>query len=270
MVLLLGEGGTQQQNHLYFYIIVRKKQAPIVNILCGISLQSLNKKEHGMKRILLLAVFLIFTLTSCDGWSYTVPTFPAPPPTITPSIFSPTPVIFTITNTTTPAPISETPTETPTETATAVTPSETATAFTEAPTPTDTPTLPPVSPSIIVEVLGCDTSIDILHGMGEVTNAYVTLKNNTGADFSNLCATLNALDEGRVHPDKTVCVPSLADGQQVTLKLTVDSTYKQDTPIQVEVKSGDTLLSRIGQASCTDISLFAPKPESLLTPVPIH
>ena len=218
-----------------------------------------------MKKFLLLAVFLIFPITACDGWSYTVPTFPAPPPTITPSIFTPTPVIFTITNTTTPAPISETPTET----ATAVTPSETATAFTEAPTPTNTPTLPPVSPNIIVEVLGCNTSIDLTHGMGEVTNAYVTLKNNTGNDFSNLCATLNALDEGRVHPDKTVCVPSLADGQQVTLKLTVDSTYKQNTPIQVEVKSGDTLLSRIGQDSCTDIGLFAPKPESLLTPVAI-
>ena len=219
-----------------------------------------------MKKIFLLAVFLTFPITACDGWSYTVPTFPAPPPTITPSILSPTPVIFTITNTTTPAPVSETPTET----ATAVTPSETATAFTEAPTPTDTPTLPPVSPSIIVEVLGCNTSIDITHGMGEVTNAFVTLKNNTGNDFSNLCATLNALDEGRVHPDKTVCVPSLADGQQVTLKLTVDSTYKQNTPIQVEVKSDDTLLSRIGQDSCTDIGLFAPKPESLLTPMPIQ
>ncbi len=219
-----------------------------------------------MKKFLLLAVFLIFPITACDGWSYTVPTFPAPPPTITPSIFTPTPVIFTITNTTTPAPLSETPTET----ATAVTPGETATALTEAPTPTNTPTLPPVSPNIIVEVLGCNTSIDLTHGMGEVTNAYVTLKNNTGNDFSNLCATLNALDEGRVHPDKTVCVPSLADGQQVTLKLTVDSTYKQNTPIQVEVKSGDTLLSRIGQDSCTDIGLFAPKPESLLTPMPIQ
>lgn len=227
-----------------------------------------------MKKFLLLAIFLIFTLTSCNGWSYTVPTFPAPPPTITPSILSPTPVIFTITATTTPVFLSETPVEptaeTPTETATALTPSETATAFTEAPTPTDTPTLQPVSPNIVVEVLGCNTSIDILHGMGEVTNAYVTLKNNTGNDFSNLCATLNALDEGRVHPDKTVCVPSLAIGQQVTLKLTVDSTYKQNTPIQVEVKSGDTLLSRIGQASCTDIGLFEPKPESLLTPVPIQ
>jgi hypothetical protein len=159
-------------------------------------------------------------------------------------------------------------TMTATETLTQM-PTETATAFTEAPSPTSTETLPPVSPTIIVEVLGCNTSIDIIHGMGEVTNTYVTLKNNTGNDLSSVCATLYALDEGRVHPDKTVCVPALAHGQQVTLKLTVDSTYKQNTPIQVEVKSGDTLLSRIGQESCTDIGLFAPGPGSLLTPVPI-
>jgi hypothetical protein len=219
-----------------------------------------------MKKTLPLALFLIFSLTACNGWSYTVPTFPAPPPTITPSIFTPTPIILTITNTTTPAVVSETPTVT----ATPVIPTETSTAFTEAPPPSDTPTLPPVSPNIIVEVLGCNTSIDLTHGMGEVTNAYVTLKNNTGTDLTNLCTTLNARDEGRVHPDKTVCVPLLEQGRQVTLKLTADSTYRVETPIQVEVKSGETLLSRLGQDSCTDIGLFAPNPGLLLTPVPIQ
>ena len=218
-----------------------------------------------MKRLIPLTFFLITSLTACDGWSYTVPTFPAPPPTITPSIFTLTPIIVTITNTTTPSVV----TDTPTETATSVTPTETATAFTEVPTHTATVTLPPVSPNIIVDVLGCNTSIDITHGMGEVTNAYVTLKNNTGVDLTDLCTTLNAQDEGRVHPDKTVCVPLLADGQQVTLKLTVDSTYKVETPIQVEVKSGENLLARIPKDSCTDIGLFAPNPGTLLTPVAI-
>lgn len=223
-----------------------------------------------MKKLLFLSVLFAFMATACDGWSYTVPTFPAPPPTITPSIYSPTPVILTITNTTTPVPVSGTPTITPSMTPTLMTPTDTATAFTEAPTPTDTPTLPPVSPNLIVEVLGCNTSIDITHGMGEVTNAFVTLKNNTGTDMIDVCATLNALDEGRIHPDKTVCAPLLLHGNQVTLKLTVDSTYRQNTPIQVEVKSGETLLSRVGQESCTDIGLFAPAPGSLLTPVPIQ
>ena len=216
-----------------------------------------------MKKLMPLIFLLTLIVTACDGWVYNVPTFPAPPPTITPSIFTITPMIITITNT----PVL--PTGTPTETATSIPVTDTATAFTEAPPPTATLTLPPVSPNIIVEVLGCNTSIDITHGMGEVTNAFLTLKNNTGVDLTNVCATLIALDEGRIHPDKTVCVPALAHGQQVTLKLTVDSTYKENTPIQVEIKSGEALLSRVGQDSCTEIGLFAPGPGSLLTPVAI-
>lgn len=219
-----------------------------------------------MQKLIFFGFLLVFSLTACDGWSYTIPTFPAPPPTITPSIFTATPVIVTITDTSTPPVF----TETTTETSTPVTPTETATAFTEAPTPTNSATLPPVSPNIIVEVLGCNTSIDIAHGMGEVTNAYVTLKNNTGANLVDVCTTLNAIDEGRIHPDKTVCVPLLEDGQQVTLKLTVDSTYRVETPIQIEVKSGEELLSRVGQESCRNIGLFAPAPSSLLTPIPIE
>ena len=211
-------------------------------------------------------LFILLSVTACDGWVYQVPTFPAPPPTITPSIHTPTPQFVTATNT--PELATASPTGTAVETFTA-TPTETATASTKAPTPTNTATLPPVLPNIIVEVLGCNTSIDITHGMGEVTNAYVTLKNYTGVDMTDVCTTLYALDEGRTHPDKTVCVPALMHGQQVTLKLTVDSTYQQNTPIQIEVKSGDSLLSRIGQESCTDIGFFVPSPDSLLTPVAI-
>jgi len=171
----------------------------------------------------------------------------------------------TVTNTNTP----EQPTLTPTETATQIIPTDTATTFTETPTQVNTPTQPPVSPQILVEVLGCNTSIDITHGMGEVTNAFVRLKNSTGSDLMDVCTTLVAMDEGRIHPDKTVCVPELDHGFQVTLKLTVDSTYRADTPVQVEVKSNGNLLSRIGQESCTDIGLFGPSPASLLTPVAI-
>lgn len=223
-----------------------------------------------MNKIFPVTIFLVLSLTACDGWSYTVPTFPAPPPTITPSIVTITPVIVTITDTTPPLTATDTPTESASETSTPITPSETVTAFTEAPPPTITATLPSYSPNIIVEVLGCNTSIDIAHGMGEVTNAYVTLKNNTGTNLDEVCTTLNAIDEGRVHPDKTVCVPYLEHGQQVTLKLTVDSTYRVETPIQIEVKSGEVLLSRVGQDSCRDIGLFAPAPSVLLTPVPIE
>jgi hypothetical protein len=135
-------------------------------------------------------------------------------------------------------------------------------------TPSQTSTGTPNGPSISIAVLGCDTSIDVTHGMGEVTNAYVTLKNNGGVELTNMKVTLFALDEGREHPDKTVELTTLPVGYQVTIKLTVDSTYREETPIQVEVASDQGIFPREGAASCTDIGLFAPAPESLNTPIP--
>jgi uncharacterized membrane protein len=105
--------------------------------------------------------------------------------------------------------------------------------------------------------------------MGEVTNAFVTLKNTGNVDLTNLNATLNARDEGRIHPDKTVEIALLPVAYQITIKLTVDSTYQQETPIQIEVSGDGGLFQRVGESSCRDIGLFAPKPEGLLTPVPV-
>jgi hypothetical protein len=104
--------------------------------------------------------------------------------------------------------------------------------------------------------------------MGEVTNSFVTLKNTGGVELTNIKATLFALDEGREHPDKTVELVSLPVANQVTIKLTADSTYRQETPIQVEVTSDQGLFPREGLASCRDIGLFAPNPDSLNTPIP--
>lgn len=104
--------------------------------------------------------------------------------------------------------------------------------------------------------------------MGEVTNAFVTLKNTGGLELTNIKVTLFALDEGREHPDKTIELTSLPVGYQVTMKLTVDSTYKQESAIQVEVISDQGIFPREGSASCTDIGVFAPNPAALNTPIP--
>src|SRR5512142_150165 len=193
-------------------------------------------------------ILLMLLLTSCNGWVIQPGPFNPPtpflPPTSTPSIFTATPVIIGVASAT-------------------LTPS------TPVDTPSVTPTSSPSGPVLAVEILGCNTSIDVTHGMGEVTNAFVVLKNIGGVELTNLKATLNALDEGRVHPDKTVEVSSLAVGYQVTLKLTVDSTYKEATPIQVEASGDSGLFTRVGATSCKDIGLFAPKPEALKTPIPI-
>jgi hypothetical protein len=221
-----------------------------------------------MKKVgfVILAALL---MASCNGWilqpaPYNPPT-PFLPPTQTPSIFTATPVVINVASST---PMPQIPTLTPIPFITATFVPTLIPSDTPAITSTFTQTTAPSGPSISVEVLGCNTSIDVTHGMGEVTNAFVVLRNTGGIELTNLHVTLNALDEGREHPDKTVEVVSLLVGYKVTLKLTVDSTYQQDTPIQIEVTGDAGLFQRVGADSCKDIGIFAPNPDSLNTPVP--
>ena len=214
-----------------------------------------------MKKYIML-ILMAGVLSACNGWTIQpLPNPPTPflPPTLTPSIFTATPVVIG------PTPTSNVSTSTPA--ATATTP-PTNTNVSSSDTPIATWTSAPGQPSVSVEVLGCNTSIDVTHGMGEVTNAFVTLENTGNVDLTNLITTLMALDEGREHPDKTVETAFLQTGYQVTLKLTVDSTYQEETPIQVEVMGEGGLFQRVGEASCRDIGLLAPNPSSLNTPMP--
>ena len=212
----------------------------------------------------ILVILMMLLLASCNGWVIQPGPFNPPtpflPPTNTPSIFTATPVVIAAS----PTPTIQNPTATPIVFITA----------TSVPTliPSDTPASTeatvPSGPEVSVEVLGCNTSIDVTHGMGEVTNAFIVLRNTGGVELTNLKATLHALDEGREHPDKTVDVTSLLAGYQVSLKLTVDSTYRAETPIQIEVSADGGLFQRVGSESCEDIGIFAPNPNDLTTPVP--
>lgn len=209
-----------------------------------------------MKRTLIV-LSCAFLLTSCNGWFFqpsgnTLPT-PFRPPTRTPSIVTATPA-GAVTST----PLIATSTvalDTPAVVDTSTSPV------------LSTDTLIPVQ-SMSVEVLGCNTSLDITHGLGEVTNAFVLLKNTGNMELTNLRATLYALDEGQEHPDKTVEITSLPAAYQVTLKLTVDSTYREETPIQVEVFGDGGLFQRVGESACPDLGLTSPNPEGLNTPIP--
>lgn len=210
-------------------------------------------------------LILVIFLSSCDIGGVAPQPFPvqSPIPSNTPAIFTATPFII-------PPPVLDfTPTgaiaTTPTSTADVAPP--TPTIITVLPSPTDTQ---PAVQAAEVEILGCNTSFDIRNGMGEVTNAYVRIKNTGTVDLPNLCALLRAIDEGREHPDKKVCASNLPIKNQVALKLTVDSTYKKDTIIQVDVTSNETILLRVDKQSCRDISLFGGVPTDIgvVKPIP--
>jgi hypothetical protein len=228
-----------------------------------------NAGAKTMKKITALLVF-IFILTACNTWRVAPQSFPVwtPVPSRTPSIVTATPIIIALPFTVTfvpgmtvlvPLTITNTEAPSPTPTSTPIPPTET-------PVPTFTST---AVQSVAVDIFGCNTSIDITHGMGEVTNAYVTVKNTGTVDLPNTCALLRAIDEDREHPDKKVCIANLPQQNQVTFKLTVDSTYKQNTVIQVDTSSNDVLLLRVDKPSCTDIGLFggAPSDVGMIKPI---
>ena len=228
-----------------------------------------------MKRLIVILAFLSLVLSACGyiGWVTAAPDIYRITPSRPPTILTLTPVIiYPTTSATLPPPPSFTPIPTlvtdssPTFTITStitVTPTITETS-TASPTFTDTP------PPLEITLLGCDTGFDVTHGMGEVTNAYVIVANREGPDLTNVCATLSAADEGRVHPDKTVCAPSLPRGFQVTLKLTIDTTFQANTIVQVSLTSDQGLSANGGGLACKDIGAFMPAAEviGVLQPVP--
>jgi len=227
-----------------------------------------------MKKVFFTLLVLAILLSACDTWNVSPQPFPVwtPIPSGTPGIVTATPIILLpptfptiVTESPTPDVIINTPI-TPTL-ANTETPSPT---FTLAPIiPSDTATFVPLQ-SVAVDILGCNTSIDITHGLGEVTNAYVTVKNTGTVDLPNTCSLLRAIDEGREHPDKKVCVANLPVQNQVTFKLTVDSAYKQDTVIQVDTSSNEAILLRLDRPSCTDIGLFGGAPSDIGVIKPIQ
>ena len=215
-----------------------------------------------MKKI----IFFLFTailITSCDVWGVAPQAFPVwtPVASFTPGIVTQTPFII-------PPPVFV-ETSTPSTNVTVISPVTPENTLAPTTTLTFTPILPTLTftiapiQSVNLVILGCNTSIDITHGMGEVTNAYVTVQNTGTIDLPNACAILRAIDEDREHPDKEVCLTNLPAQMEVNLKLTVDSQYKVDTIIQVDTTSNELTLLRLDKQSCKDISLFGGAPSDL-------
>jgi len=193
---------------------------------------------------------LVVALTSCSGLK--IPLFSGTPviePSPYPQIISPTPPFI------------------PTNTLTGTQP--TGTANMETPTLTAS-TVPTSVESLGLEILGCNTSLDITHGLGEVTNAFPVVRNQGKTDLTNVCATLSASDEAKAHPDKTACTITLPPGYQIVLKLTVDTGFKQDTSITVNVTTEQGFGANATRSSCREVGLpgSVPAKVGILEPIP--
>jgi len=229
-----------------------------------------------MNHVRCLAVLIVLVAGGCGNFE-PVTSAPNPfaiTPSRAPSILSPTPLfVAPTTSATLPPPPSLTASVTPDITSTITLTPEASPTFTltltSAETPSPTPTFTSTAQLPAITVLGCNTGLDLSHGMGEVTNAYVLLLNPGDFDLTNACLTLSAADEGRVHPDKTVCAPLLQSGYQVTFRLTVDTTTNAATLIQAALVSDQVSLPADPAAACPVIGANKPADASLGVPVPI-
>jgi hypothetical protein len=233
-----------------------------------------------MRSTCLLAVILVFVITGCLPADYVPPTAvsqtvqaavataqaatrtPSPTPawTLIPAVptISPSPTATgTATGTST---LSRTPTASPvlTQTLTA--------------TPTQTPTGTPASAILSTTILSCDLGFDIAHGLGEVENAYVRVRNYGGTDLTNVVVILNASNEGKPHPDKSHLFASVRANYEVTTKLTVDTQSGSLSMLDVVTTSSQGFTTKVSGAGCratdrTELDRITP---ILNTPRPIQ
>lgn len=217
------------------------------------------------------ALFILISLTACGETplplNYTTPNVT---PSSTPAILSPTPNMLPLATTVqaiTPSPTTTLLMET-------WTPSQASTTASYLPA-TLTPTLTWVGTSSVpstlnVQIADCNTGFDIIHGMGEVTNAFPLIRNDSTTNLTQVCATLSASDEGRPHPDRTKCVPSLPAGFQVVFKLTVDTSFGKGTSIEVKVTTQEKVTADAIQTSCRDLGLpgWSPDDVGIVQPIP--
>ncbi len=104
-----------------------------------------------------------------------------------------------------------------------------------------------------VVVSGCETSMDVRHGLGEVTNTYVYVNNSGTSDLKNVTITVNANDEERQHPDKTVTLDSIPAGYEVANKLTMDTVFNKETIVEVIVTIQGENVYRLSE-NCKEIA----------------
>ena len=120
--------------------------------------------------------------------------------------------------------------------------------------PAATAVAPAIGPILNALFLGCDTGIDVMHQMGEVTSAWILVQNSGEVTATNVHVTLSANDEEQQHPDKNNMIRNLPPGSQVSLKLTVDTKIATDTVVKLTVRSDEDVIVESQHQNCRQLS----------------
>jgi len=118
-------------------------------------------------------------------------------------------------------------------------------------TSTTTPVPEPIEFNVLI--LGCNTGVDIAHGMGEVTNIYALIQNVGGAEANNVQVTASANDEGRPHPDKSQTIPRLPPDYEITFKFTVDTQFREGTTVAIDLTSEEGTRASDSRTDCRQL-----------------
>jgi hypothetical protein len=118
-------------------------------------------------------------------------------------------------------------------------------------TPTQTQTSSPAPKvKLNVAIITCDTSVDVFNRLGEVTNAYVLIQNIGTMDATQVEVVLKGSDEEKIHPNKSFLVQNLPLGDEIPIKLTVDTQDSQPTRILVDVSTAEKVTATATKISC--------------------
>ncbi|MEI7961238.1 MAG: transglutaminase-like domain-containing protein [archaeon] len=91
-------------------------------------------------------------------------------------------------------------------------------------------------PNLKVNISQCEPSINILQGLGEVTDVYVTVTNSGSADAHNVAVIAHASDEDKQYKN-TANWSIIKAGQTASVKLTLDTQQNVPTLVTLNVTS---------------------------------
>ena len=105
------------------------------------------------------------------------------------------------------------------------------------------------SPNLKVNISQCGSSINVMQGLGEVTDVYVTVTNSGSADAHNVVVTAHASDEDQAFKN-TANFSILKVGQTASVKLTLDTQQSVSSLVTLSVTSTEGAGSKI-QKDCS-------------------